>query len=533
MTEQKLFLKQNVFMEPLVNHWYAWGNLIPTHTYAMTMLNLHSKTMESYIQSPEMHERAVNNPKMLGGPFINLPGDQSGLIKDLLKRTLEAEADLVAFARAVKALDEILRTEALGASLQEIYERVPPELQGFVELGYDLNSHPSIRFIERMLYRSPLHRDSRQSIRLSINQEDYRSFLLTSPLFADDTHLHYHIPYASESLDRLFRMKWESAPLANIAEFMPEDAAQQSFFHSLFTTEAPAFRHEGKAALGTQVRVRYFGHAVLCIESKDVTILTDPVVSYSTPNTIVPRFTYEDLPEVIDYVLITHNHQDHILWETLIPLRHRIQHIVVPKCSGGSLQDPSIKLMLEATGFKSIIELDEMEELPIPGGFITGIPFFGEHGDLHIRSKLAYHFRINGRTLMAAADSNNLMPEVYTYVRKFFGPVKAAFVGMECAGAPLSWLYGPLLTQPLGRKQDQSRRLDASNFEKAYHMLKSLESEEVYVYAMGQEPWLKFVSSITYTDESTPIVESNKLIERLKSEGRSAERLFAKKEIYL
>jgi len=48
---------------------------------------------------------------------------------------------------------------------------------------------------------------------------------------------------------------------------------------------------------------------------------------------------------------------------------------------------------------------------------------------------------------------------------------------------------------------------------------------------MGQEPWLEYISSIKYTDESKPIVESDKLIEICSNQGRIAERLFGEKEI--
>jgi hypothetical protein len=46
---------------------------------------------------------------------------------------------------------------------------------------------------------------------------------------------------------------------------------------------------------------------------------------------------------------------------------------------------------------------------------------------------------------------------------------------------------------------------------------------------MGQEPWCEFISSIKYTDESNPIVQSNLLInECLLSRGLVTERLFEK-----
>jgi hypothetical protein len=50
---------------------------------------------------------------------------------------------------------------------------------------------------------------------------------------------------------------------------------------------------------------------------------------------------------------------------------------------------------------------------------------------------------------------------------------------------------------------------------------------------MGQEPWLNYIMSIKYTEESRPIVESNKLIRSCQERGIIAERLFGEKEILL
>jgi hypothetical protein len=55
--------------------------------------------------------------------------------------------------------------------------------------------------------------------------------------------------------------------------------------------------------------------------------------------------------------------------------------------------------------------------------------------------------------------------------------------------------------------------------------------KEIYVYAMGQEPWCEFISSIKYTDDSNPIVQSNKLVKICTDRGIEAERLFGEKEL--
>src|SRR5205085_6132310 len=113
----------------------------------------------------------------------------------------------------------------------------------------------------------------------------------------------------------------------------------------------------------------YFGHACILIETKDIAILSDPVLSYTYENDI-SRYTYQDLPDVIDYVVITHNHQDHILFETMLQLRHKIKNVIVPRNGGGALQDPSLKLLLQHVGFKNVIEIDELDRIPIDNGEI-------------------------------------------------------------------------------------------------------------------------------------------------------------------
>jgi len=406
---------------------------------------------------------------------------------------------------------------------------VPACLQGYVELVYDLNNHPSFRLIEPLLYKSPFYDSSLQSVMLSEISGDDRPFVLSTPRVDKGDSLNLQVPFASEQLDTLFRMKNEPSSLDAIRDALNLGDGDTQRFRSFLTTEAPKpyAKYEGDGA-----RWRYFGHACILLETRGVSVLLDPMLSY-TYDTQISRYTYSDLPEVIDYALITHNHQDHILFETLLQLRHRIRNIVVPRNGGGALQDPSLKLLLKQCGFKNVIEISEMEQVPFERGSITAIPFLGEHGDLNVMTKSAYLLRVDEHTLLFAADSCNISPKMYEHIQRETGDVDAFFVGMECDGAPVSWIYGPLLTQRLDRPKDQSRRLAGSNFERAMAMVEQFHCKEVYVYAMGQEPWLNYISSIKYTEKSNPIIQSNRLIETCRKRGITAERLFGEKEILL
>jgi L-ascorbate metabolism protein UlaG (beta-lactamase superfamily) len=324
-------------------------------------------------------------------------------------------------------------------------------------------------------------------------------------------------------------MKYVPQPYGYIKDLLHIGDEDDEVFRSFFSEEVPP-PHDGYS--GDDVRIRYFGHACLLIETKATSILCDPLISYKQD---IGRdyYTYTDLPDSIDYAVITHNHQDHCMFETLLQLRHKIKQVIVPKNNGGSLPDPSLKFVLQNIGFKNVVEIDELETIAVEGGGITGVPFFGEHGDVSVRSKIAYLINLKGRKVMCVADSNNLEPRLYEHLRHLIEKIDVLFVGMECDGAPLTWLYGPLLTRPVARKIEQSRRFNGSDYEKAFDIVNNLNPQQVYVYAMGQEPWLKYLTSIKYTDESHPIVESNKLVAACQSKGIESERLYCYKELFL
>jgi L-ascorbate metabolism protein UlaG (beta-lactamase superfamily) len=525
----RLFLRQNAFVEPLYNDWYAWPYLVSPMTAPMFVGNLHLRLMESFVATPQVHVAALRNPEMAGGPFLSFEESRATAVASLVQKTRRRSENLLEFADAVRDLTAILTRRADGTSLRPLYAEVPEALRGFVELVYDVNGQPSIRFLESLLYRSRFFDESLQSLDLSVVQRDDRPFVFSTPRLEEDDRLRVSLPYRAEGLDRVFRMREAPQPLAYAKEALGLGSSGDARLEALFTNQPP---RDAEPYVGPGVRVRYFGHACVLLESGGTTVLTDPVVAYDHGRGL-ERFSFADLPQRIDFVLITHSHQDHCMLETLLQLRHKVGHVVVPKNSGGHLADPSLKLVLESAGFSNVYEIDELGVIKTADGAITSLPFLGEHGDLNIRSKTTYLVRLLGRSFLFCADSNAFEPRLYDHLASVVGPLDAAFVGMECDGAPMSWLYGPVLTAPIARRMDQSRRLDASDCERAMELVRRMRPRAVYVYAMGSEPWLTYLTSIHYTDESRPMVEARKLVQECQAQGVCAEMLFGKKQLEL
>lgn len=520
------YLKPTIKAEPLIWGWYAWPYLISPVTAACNIVERHLKIMQSYVQNPNIHAQAVKDPKMLGGPFIDLGGEKVSEVRALIEETKKNCKALIDLCGAFKEFDKLFMQEAKGGSLEGIYNRVPEMLSGLVELVYDLNNHPSIRLIEPLFYKQ-YYNDAHQEIALGHVDGDFRKFVFSTPRIAQSDEIYLKTPFSNKNLDILFSHKESPCQIQDLIKLFQIDEDQKSLFESFFTTTPPQ-QNAARNYTGSGIRVRYFGHACVLIETNSTSILFDPVISYEVKSDI-PRYTFSDLPDRIDYVVVTHTHMDHAMFETLLQLRHKVGNLVFPSSQKGGLPDPSLKLIFKHAGFSSLTELSEFETIEFSDGEIMGLPFLGEHCDLNIHSKLSYCVKIKGKKFVLAADSNNLAKALYDHIYDLTGDVDMLFLGMECEGAPLSWTYGPLLTQPLTRAFDNSRTLSGSDFEKAWSIAEKLKCKHAYVYAMGQEPWLNHVMALNYSPTSKQIVESDKFVAKCLASGIESERLFGKK----
>lgn len=529
MKDEKVYLKPNVILEPLIDKWYAWTHLIYPPTAAMNMKSRHLKIMNSYVQAPNIHMAATKNPKMLGGPFMNYDSNRKEEVQGLIKHAFEERKPMFELAEAIHELTRLLKKHGTGHSLEPLYEKVPEILKGYVELNYDLNGNPSFRIFESLMYKSEYYNTDTQSITLWLTENDERPFVLSTARLPEKNCLEINIPFAHEAIDKMCSMRNEADTLENLIKDFKISEDQKELFESFFTTEKPV---KYQKYTGDKIRMRYYGHACILIETKDISILVDPVISYYGYQNEVNRYSLQDLPEEIDYVLITHNHQDHILFETMLSLRHMVKNIVVPKGTTGNLQDPNLKIMLQTIGFKNVIELQDMETIEHKECKITGIPFLGEHGDLDIQAKICYHVNIGKNSMIFMADSCNIEPKLYDLVAKQVGSIDVIFLGMECDGAPFSWVYGPLIEGEVDREMDNGRRLAGSNFDRGKGLVKSFKPKELYVYAMGLEPWVEFISSVRFDEAAHPIVASNNLISHCTENNIKAERLYGEKELH-
>lgn len=527
-TMTEVFLRPDVKLEPLVCGWYAWIHLISPVQHALNIAYRHLPLMESFASNPAVHLAASSDPAMFGGPFVALAPEQVPQIRRLTEETRDRCARLIALAHDVKRLDGALQDRAKGYSLDECYAMVPESLSGLVEFVYDINNHPRLRFHEPLLYDE--YFDARtQQVCLSLTKEADRAFFMTTPRLPSPDCLVLPLSFDDRRLDRLAAMRTTPAPLAAIAQDLGITETQQPLFERLFTTDAapmgcPAPAHGA-------VRVRYFGHACVLIESASVSILIDPMLAWENHKSD-GRYTFHDLPAHLDYVVLSHSHHDHCAPEALIQLRHRIGRVVVPANNAGSISDPSMALALRRLGFRQIDVLNAFDELAFPGGRLTSLPFLGEHCDLDIYSRHGVHIEIDGRTFAFFIDSNGMDRMLFRRIAGRVGRrLDGLFIGMECRGGPLSWLYGPLLTRPISRRNDESRRLSGLDSARAWGVLQEFDVSNVFVYAMGQEPWLRFIMGLEYTPDSIQRKEVAVFLDQCARTGIGAESLFMGREL--
>jgi L-ascorbate metabolism protein UlaG (beta-lactamase superfamily) len=495
------------------------------------LLQYQLSLLQSYVDNPKFHAAASQEGALAGGAFINISADRVSEVGKLLESTRNNSSHNLELAQSILNFQSWLMANARGCGMASCYQMIPKPLRGYVELVYDYFNRPSMRFFENLLYKSHYYNPSFQSLRLSgLDRDGSRQFFLNTPRLMEEDQIDWRMPFDAPQIDRLFMLDIEPQPLDSICQILGLNDQLRGRLLPMLTERQRIPPEKWK---GHSVRIRYFGHACLLIESQGISILTDPLIAAIPAEGGLERFTFGDLPDEIDYALITHNHQDHNCLETLLRLRHRIKCLVVPRSSGMLYGDISLRLLAHRIGFKNIVEVDALENLQLPDGEITAIPFLGEHADL-AHCKTGYVVRLGRRKLLIGADSDCLDKQVYENVRQCVGRVDTVFLGVESVGAPLSWTYGSLLPQRPSREEEESRRQHGCDARRAIEILEVLGANRFYNYGMGMEPWLEHILGLGLDESSPQWLESEKLLAQAKSRRfLESERLYGKAEIIL
>jgi L-ascorbate metabolism protein UlaG (beta-lactamase superfamily) len=503
----KYKLGKSTVAEPLINQWAVWSDLISPAPYSMHANHYQIPTLNSYLQNPDLHLKAARNPKLIGGPYVDIPKERKHEVEALLESTKQQVNKEL--AQAIVQLYNILDKEAKGQSLEPYYHKVPEQLKGYVELLYDYYNHPIVRLIEPFLYRSKYYNEHLQSFRLfQLERDDKRRFFLNTPHLLEQNEIDWKINFSHPNVDQFFSLDSEPRALGEIKELLGLTEQQTKLLETMLSPEQVARRERWT---GSKPRIRYLGHACVLVEWNGISIMTDPWVGAWPREGGMERISFEDLPEHIDFALITHGHHDHFVSETLLRLRHRLGTLVVPKSFGLFYADVSLKLAAQQIGFRHVIEVESLDSIPIPDGEIVGIPFFGEHADLP-HAKAGYVVRCGQEKVLFAADSNCVEPRIYTNVCNTLGDIQTVFLGMECVGAPLSWLYGALLPAKVQHAYDKSRRTKGSDASAAMALLKAVKGKRVYIYALGSEPWFNYSMGLGLSEDALQIKEATKVL---------------------
>lgn len=507
-------LADSTVVEPLINNWAIWADLISPAPYSMHLSNYQIPTLTSYLANPELHVKACRDPKLIGGPFVDIPPARKNEVQELLEKSQAEQKANLELGKSIMEFSSYLQKEANGHSLEPSYEKVPAALKGYVELLYDYHNHPILRIMESFLYRSHYYKRDLQSLRLfQPARDDSRAFFLSTPHLAASDEIDWQIPFDDPRIDELFLLQRKRRPLGEIAELLHLDEQASKRLLPMLTEE-PLKTVEPWT--GSKPRVRYLGHACALVEWNGTVIMTDPWIGVVPTGGGMDRLTYKDLPEQIDFAVITHAHHDHFVPETLIALRHKIKTLVVPRAYGLMYADVSLKLAGQRLGFRNVVEVDSLDAIPFPGGEIIAAPFFGEHADL-AHAKSAYVVRAGGERILFAADSNCIDPQIYVNLTKAIGKIQTVFLGMECVGAPLSWLYGALLPAKIQHSYDKSRRTKGSDSAAALALIDAVGCNRVYIYALGTEPWFYHSMGLANSEDSVQIKEANKVLATVRS----------------
>jgi L-ascorbate metabolism protein UlaG (beta-lactamase superfamily) len=185
----------------------------------------------------------------------------------------------------------------------------------------------------------------------------------------------------------------------------------------------------------------WFGHSSYFIQINGKKILVDPVFSgHASPFSFSVKafkgsdvYAVDDIPE-IDFLVITHDHWDHLDYKTVLGLKDKIKNVVSGLGVGSHL---------ERWGFSSssIIELDWFETKSVAEGFLFhAMParHFSGRGFIHKKTLWAsFLLETHGMKILIGGDSG--YDTHFAEIGKKFGSIDLAI--LENGQYNHSWKY--------------------------------------------------------------------------------------------
>jgi L-ascorbate metabolism protein UlaG (beta-lactamase superfamily) len=243
----------------------------------------------------------------------------------------------------------------------------------------------------------------------------------------------------------------------------------------------------------------WFGHSSYFIQIDGRRILVDPVFSGNAspvPGTNksfrgTDRYAAADLPD-IDYLIISHDHYDHVDYETLIKLKPKTGTVICGLGVGAHFEDWGYST-------NTIIERDWNEKIELDSGFVvytTPARHFSGRG-FSKNNTLWMSYVLQSPTLKIYIGGDSGYDTHYADIGNKFGPIDLAI--LDNGQYDVKWRYIHTLPEEV---------LQASHDLKAKRLFPVHSSK----FAMANHPWDEPLIKITELNKSfniplvTPVI---------------------------
>ena len=243
----------------------------------------------------------------------------------------------------------------------------------------------------------------------------------------------------------------------------------------------------------------WFGHSSYFIQLDGKRILVDPVFSGNAspvPGTNksfkgTDRYAAADLPD-IDYLIISHDHYDHVDYETLIKLKPKTGTVICGLGVGAHFEDWGYST-------NTIIERDWNEKIELDSGFVvytTPARHFSGRG-FSKNNTLWMSYVLQSPTLKIYIGGDSGYDTHYADIGNKFGPIDLAI--LDNGQYDVKWRYIHTLPEEV---------LQASHDLKAKRLFPVHSSK----FAMANHPWDEPLIKITELNKSfniplvTPVI---------------------------